>query len=170
MPNRESAPGHPLAAVFEWMSEIDFAVLDQRFAPHGRDYQILVQDRLGADPGTHELTFTHCVEMIYETRVADSAWQLSWGDDLTDYQRWQKVGEPEGYVWGTNWSNAYPGLAAISGSERAVEWTARLGKEMHEAQLETDRFALRLVFHTVRSRKISESVSTISQVHIPIEW
>ena len=161
---------HPLDEVFMWLSDMDFAVLGHRFAPHGRDYQVLVQATLATDPGTHVLTFTHCVELRYETRVHDLVWPRSWTDEFTDYTRWQEAGEPEGYVWGTDWSNAYPGMAAVPDSRSAIDWSESLGKPMFEATLETDRFFLRLVFHSITSRKISESTETISKVIQLIDW
>jgi len=33
-------------------------------------------------------------------------------DRLTDYVEWEAAGKPDGYVWGRNWSLAYPGLEA----------------------------------------------------------
>ena len=39
---------------------------------------------------------------------------------------------------------------------------------MAEISLETDRFRRRLVFHSVRWRRISDDVETIAQVHIPL--
>jgi hypothetical protein len=100
---------HPAEDLLSWLPALDFAVLEHRIPAHGRDYAMLVQDCLGSDPGTHEVTFTHCVEFHYETRVRDDVWPVSWSDDFTDYERWMEAGEPQGYVWGTNWSNAYPG-------------------------------------------------------------
>jgi hypothetical protein len=147
------------------LPEVDFAVLQHRFAEHGRDYVVLIEDCLSLNPGQHELVFTHCVQMDYETRVRDDIWLHSWTDEFTDFVRWSGAGEPEGYVWGTNWSNAYPGLHAVRGSVRAVEWSGRLGKPMFETTLETDRFFLRLIFHSLRVRKISEKTDTISQIH-----
>lgn len=142
-------------------------MLGHGWAEHGRDYLVVVQDMLGSDPGTHELTFTHCVRLDYETRVRDDVWPISWSDEFLDYQGWVDAGEPSGYVWGTNWSNAYPGLSTIDGSQVAAEWANRLGKDMSEAALETDRFHLRLVFHSVSWRRIADDIGTISQVHIP---
>lgn len=155
---------HPLEQLLEWLPGLDFAVLAHGFRDHGRDYSILIEDCLGGDPGQHELVFTHCVRADYETRVADDVWPRSWRDEFTDYQRWQEAGEPDGYVWGTKWSNAYPGLEAVKNSDIAEEWTRRLGKEMFEATLGTDRFFLRLVFHSMRSKKISDSTATISRI------
>ncbi len=118
--------------------------------------------------GSTKLTFTHCVHAFVETRVGDDTWPKSWGEEFIDYDKWLSSGEPGGYVWGTNWSNAYPGISAIEDSAIAKEWSDRLGKSMYEINLETDRFFLRLVFHSIRSEKISDDTSTISKVTIPL--
>lgn len=157
-----------LAALLQWLHPLDFAVLGHGWARHGRDYLIVAQDTLGSDPGTHELTFTHCVRLDYETRVRDDVWPRSWSDEFVDYQAWLDAGEPDGYVWGTDWSNAYPGLSVPERSDLADHWKQRLGKDMAEVGLETDRFLLRLVFHSVLWRKLDDDVGTISQVHIPL--
>jgi hypothetical protein len=157
-----------LLDLLQWLHPIDFAVLGHGWARHGRDYLIVVQDMLGSDPGTHELTFTHCVRLDYETRVRDDVWPISWSDEFLDYQAWLDAGEPGGYVWGTDWSNAYPGLSVPQRSDLADDWMQRLGKEMAEVSLETDRFLLRLVFHSVRWRKLDDDIGTIEQVHIPL--
>jgi hypothetical protein len=159
---------HPLDELLKWLPEVDFAVLEHRFAIHGRDYILLIEDGLSSNRGQHEITFTHCVLAEYETRVMDEVWPKSWGDEFTDYEVWTSAKEPEGYVWGTNWSLAYPGIRAIRDSANATEWSRRLGKQMFEATLETDRFRLRLIFHSIRVRKVSEKTATISQTITPL--
>ena len=154
---------NPLDNLFKWFPQVDFAVLEHRFAKHGRDYILFVEDCLGSDPGQHEIVFTHCVKAECETRVTDEVWLKSWREEFTDYQGWTSAGEPDGHVWGTNCSLAYPGLRAVLDSGEAASWTQRIGKDMFEATLETDRFFLQLVFHSLRSRKTSEENGTISQ-------
>jgi hypothetical protein len=160
--------GHPADRLLEWLPEADFAVMDHGFTPHGRDYRVVVQDALGGDPGTHELVFTHCVQLDYETRVKDHVWPRSWTDEFVDYHRWRAAGEPAGYVWGTNWSNAYPGWSIVRDSDLARRWGTRLGKSLFEVGLETDRFYLRLIFHSIKTRKLDDDVGVISQIHIPL--
>ncbi len=92
------------------MAHCDFAVLGHGLLPHGRDYAFMIEDCLGRDPGRHEIVFTHCVALEYETRVRDDVWPVSWADEFLDYQRWIAAGEPDGYVWGSEWSMAYPGV------------------------------------------------------------
>jgi hypothetical protein len=154
----------PIDELLNWLPSVDFAVLEHHFANHGRDYLLLVEDCLGSNPGQHEIVFTHCVKAEYETRVRDEVWQKSWSEEFTDYGRWTGAGEPDGYVWGTNWSLVYPGLPAVPDSAEAADWSKRLSKQMFETTLATDRFSLRLIFHSVRSRKTSDEYKTISQV------
>jgi hypothetical protein len=132
-------------------------------APHGRDYFLILQA-----VGTYELTLTHVVEFHYETRVRDDVWPVSWDDRLTDYAAWEAEGAPAGYVWGTNWSLAYPGLEAPDHDAKAEHWSERLGKPMFAAIIETDRFRLSIIFHSARTRKLSDDSSTVRKVLIPL--
>jgi len=75
--------------------------------------------------------------------------------------------EPESYVWGTNWSLADPGFQAVPDSARAARWSRRLGKQTVETTLGADRFLLRLVYHSMRSRKPSKKHDTVSQIIQP---
>jgi hypothetical protein len=159
---------HPFEEILKWLPNMDFAVLAHGWAEHGRDYRLVVEDCLGSDPGQHEITLTHCVRLDYETRVRDETFQKSWTDEFTDYKKWQESGEPNGYVWGTNWSDAYPGVTAVAHSDLARQWTKRLNHEMHEVVIETDRFFMRIIFHSARSRKRNDSTATISKVIIPL--
>jgi hypothetical protein len=159
---------NPLADhLARWLPAVDVAVLGHGFAAHGRDYSFVLQDAVGPEPGTFELIFTHVVQLNYETRVRDDGWRDSWDDRFTDYARWEAAGEPDGYVWGTNWSMADPGFEAPDIAPAARDWSRRLGKAMHQMSLETNQFRIELVFHEVRVRRISDDTSTVSQVIIP---
>ncbi len=150
------------------LSEYDFGVLEHGFAPHGRDYRFVIQDSLCNDPGTYELTFTHVVDLKYETRVAEKVWPISWTDEFTDYAKWQASGEPDGYVFGTDWSLAYPGISILLASAETQDWTNRLQHPMHSASVETDRFYISLVFSDVRHRRLSDEIGTVRKVVIPL--
>jgi len=150
------------------LPEIDFGVMNHGFADHGRDYIFIIEIASG---GTFELLFTHVVQLDYQTRVADEVWQRSWADEFTSYQAWEAAGEPDGYVFGTNWSLAYPGVTAMDEHSDAVSWSRRLNQPMHAAQVETDRFSILLVYSGVRLRRLSAENSTVSKVIIPLdEW
>src|SRR5271156_3210139 len=116
---------NPLDELLKWLPEMDFAVLEHRFAEHGRDYHLVVEDCLGSNPGQHEIVFTHCVEAECTTRVGDESWLKSWDDEFPDSNRWTAAGEQPGYVWGTNGSAADPGPRAVLDSARAAEWSRR---------------------------------------------
>ncbi|WP_271067056.1 hypothetical protein [Caulobacter sp. NIBR1757] len=157
-------PENPLQTIVrDWLPEIDFGVMSHGFAPHGRDYNFIIEAG-----GTYELTLTHVVDLHVETRVPDEVWPLSWDDVLTDYPAWEAAGHPEGYVWGNNWSLAYPGLDAPDEHQSAQHWSKRLRKPMFAASIETDRFRLSAVFHNARSRKLSDQAPTIGKVLIPL--
>ena len=146
-----------------WLPQVDFAVTHHGFAAHGRDYVGILQAK-----ATYELTLTHVVECHYETRVRDDVWPMSWEDCLTDYAQWQAAGEPRGYVWGTNWSMGYPGLEIPDEDPIAATWAKRLGKPTYAVMIETDRFKLSLVFHSARSRSLSDNDEIIQRVLMPL--
>jgi hypothetical protein len=160
---------NPLSAHFEnGLSEIDVGVMSHGFAEHGRDYRFILEDCLGTSPGTYRLTLTHVVAMEYRTALPVSAWSEAWSDDFIDYDRWEAAGEPNGYVFGANWSNAYPGFVALADHAGAAEWALKLGRPMYAASLHTDLFKMTLVFHDALLVKVSDDTSTISKVTMPL--
>jgi hypothetical protein len=159
---------HPVTQLLEWFPQCDFAVLGHGFTEYGRDYQVFVETQYGKDPGRGILLFTHVTEAHVTTAVRDDVWPRSWDDVFTDYAAWQQAGEPDGYVWGSNWSLAYPGMEPVEPSEKAAGWAARLGCEMYEATITSDRFALGLVFHGIRWQKIDDRTDIVSKVMIPL--
>jgi hypothetical protein len=165
----DSATDNPLTKLLgDALPKYDFAVLEHGFAPHGRDYRFLIQDSLCSDPGTYELIFTHVVDLKYETRVGDKDWPISWADEFTDYAKWQASGEPEGYVFGTDWSLAYPGIETLPASPNAEDWSRRLQRPMCSASIETDRFRISLIFSDVRHRKLSDEIGVVRKVLLPL--
>ncbi|GAA0617826.1 hypothetical protein GCM10009422_11370 [Brevundimonas kwangchunensis] len=157
---------HPVSALTtEWLPECDFAVMNHGFMTHGRDYQIIIQDMISARPGTHRLTFTHVVRADCQTALSADGWSGSWDDIFLDYELSKDL---DGYVWGTNWSLAYPGITALIGDYEADEWTRKVRRPMYAATLETDRFSLRLIFHSLRSEMVTDDTSLVKQVIIPL--
>jgi hypothetical protein len=159
---------HPFNALPDWLPDCDFGVMDHGFLPHGRDYSFLVEVSMGKNPGRYQVQLTHVVEFAHTTAVAEDHWRKSWGDAFLDYQSWVDAGEPEGYVWGTCWSLAWPGVSAKEPSPRASSWAARLGHPMYEAEIATDRFRINLVFHSLRWTKVSDETSVVSRVVLPL--
>ena len=148
----------------------DVAVLHHGFVSHLRDYELLTEtDWIGDAAGRYRYLFTHCVVANSETRVRDEVWTKSWDDVFTHYERWLQAEEPDGFVWGTNWALAYPGWEYHADSEQARSWSERLGRKMHEVSIETNTYALRLIFHSVRIEKVSGDTDLIRQVLIPLD-
>jgi hypothetical protein len=148
----------------DWLPEYDFGVMSHGFAPHGRDYIWIIQ----TPGGTHELTLTHVVDLRYETHVLDKGDSGSWDDRLTDYTTAYAPGAPSGYVWGTNWSLAYPGLEAPDEDPKAKECSERAGRPMFAMAITTDRFRIAIIFHGSRSRRLSDDTSTLKQGIFPL--
>lgn len=159
---------HPVTRLLEWLPDCDFAVLEHGLTAHGRDYHILIEHSGYNHPGRHRLIFTHVVELSFTTEVRDDVWPGSWSDVFIDYATWEQAGEPEGYVWGVNWSLAYPGLKPIEPSGKAATWTQRVQHPMHEASLTTNQFHLGIVFHELRAERIDDRTDLISKVIIPL--
>ena len=104
----------------------DSSVVSHGFARHVRDYDVVI-DVVAARPdgsrgyveGRYRYRFTHCVEAHVVTEVSDDVWLLSWSDHFIDYAAWVDAGSPEGFVWGVNAADAYPGLTYMSESDLA---------------------------------------------------
>ena len=149
----------------EFLPEIDFGVLGHGFMPYSRDYYVVAQI---VGYGVYRCIFTHCVLASVETRVRDSTWSVSWKDEFIDYDAWENSGNPDGFVWGTNCSLAYPGLRYIEESAAAADWSERIGRRMNEVTLETEVFFLRLICHDIRKEKLSEEQSPTNRVLNPL--
>jgi hypothetical protein len=160
---------HPVARLLDWFPDCDFAILEHGFAAHGRDYHLVVEHSGFNEPGRHRLIFTHVVDLGLTTEIRDEVWPRSWSDEFIDYAAWEKAGHPDGYVWGSNWSLAYPGLEAVVPSDVAANWSARVQHPMHEAVVTSERFRLRLVFHDLITEKIDDRTDLVSQVVIPLK-
>ena len=160
---------HPLSRLLDdLLPEMDVGVVSHGFAPHGRDYVLLIQNSFPVRPGTYRVTFTHAVEVAVSTALDDNAWQHSWSDDFIDYERWKAVGTPDGYVFGVNWSLAYPGFEAIKDDPSALSWSEKLKRDMYAATVETDLFKLKLIFHDAHIDRVSDDASIVAQVITPL--
>lgn len=161
---------NPLQALLnDRLPEVDVGVMSHGFAKHGRDYVFILEDCISGNPGTYKLTFTHVVDLRCTTAVRPEIWQRSWADEFIDYARWEAAGEPNGYIFGTDWSLAYPGFAALENDAGAVSWSQKLGRPMYAATIETDRFKMALVFHDAHLEQMSEEAPTVRQVISPLD-
>jgi hypothetical protein len=147
---------------------LDSAITSHGYAPYLRDYDVVVRVPAALPPeipdgptiggyimGVFRYRFTHCPEVCVVTSVRDEVWKCSWDDVFIDYAKWEAAGHPEGFVWGVNYGDAYPGISYVAGSPLAGQWAGRLGREMHEVMIETNTFDLRLVCHDLRVHKLA---------------
>jgi hypothetical protein len=157
----------------EYGGFVDVGILQHGFAPHMRDYDVHFEAlwgkvKWGDQKGTYLLRFSHCPEATTTTRVSDESWKHSWADLFIDSAKWEAAGEPEGFLWGTCWSLAYPGLSYVEVSERAKHWSERLGKLMHEVAIETEAFRVHIIFHDFSVTKLSDEVQVVDKVISPL--
>ena len=146
----------------------DVAILRHGFTNYARDYQfyIAAYQWIGDLEGSYVLTFSHCYDLTYKTLVPDDVLKESWDDLFIDYKTWKKNNEPNGMVWGINWSLAFPGFKEVVNSDKAMDWSKRLDKPMKEVKLETTSFEISLTYENWKLEKISNEASTIRQVSL----
>jgi hypothetical protein len=172
---------------------LDSAIVFHGYAQYLRDYDIVIDVPAALPPGVplvrqttastviplgdsagsyimgrYRYRFTHCPEVRVTSRVGDETWRRSWDDLFIDYETWERAGNPEGFVWGVNWADAYPGLEYVGGSELAASWSERLAREMHEITVESNTFALQLVCHDLCIDQLATG-DPITQVLSPVE-
>lgn len=148
---------------------IDSAILSHGFMPYKRDYYFHIET-LWREPlaGQYLLIFRHCYEMTYQIFTGGETILESWNDCFIDMKEYENAGEPDGYVWGTNWISAYPGFSLVENSSKAQSWTQKLDKQMQEVELEADIMKMNFVFHEWRLKKLNNETGLISQVLFPL--
>lgn len=147
---------------------LDSAVVSHGFTSYSRDYDVVIETPAALPPGVpigdttgsylegrYRYRFTHCMEAHLTTAVRDDVWQESWDEVFTNSVAWQAAGSPDGFVWGVDYADAYPGLSYVTESARASLWTGRLAREMHEIVIETNTFVLNLVCHDLRIQRLA---------------
>ncbi len=161
----------------DWVADplFDSAIVRHGFTPHMRDYDVIVEvpaakpDGSGSYiEGQYRYRFTHCVEAHVETTVKPDTWKVSWGDEFTSYSAWDRAGSPDGYVWGVESSDGYPGASLVADSPRAAVWSERLDRAMYEIQIETNAFLMKLVCHDLRVTQLAVGDPTTGDV-MPLE-
>jgi hypothetical protein len=149
----------------------DAAVLRHGFTDYMRDYEIIVGARNGP-PNTdvHKYQFIGCVEAYYQTKISPEVFSQSLFDDFVysgpDYPDEE---DPEGFIWGVRFSEAYPGLTYVENGERAAYWSSMLGRKMHEITLDTNVFHLRLVFADIRYAFLGHEPEVTISKDMPLE-
>jgi hypothetical protein len=157
-------------ALLEREDFFDAAIRRHGFADYMRDYEIIVSGRYGPSrDDVHRYHFVGCVEARYTTALVPESFVRSLGDEFVyagpDYPDKR---EPDGVIWGTRWSGAYPGLEYIDEGERAKHWTRVCGIPMHEIELTTEAFQLTLVFADARHEYLGREADVNLPKQFPI--
>jgi hypothetical protein len=145
----------------------DNALLSHSYTNYMRDYELLIEVHVGpAESGMYSYLFRYCVEALVRTSVPSDIYRASLDDRLIEYESGKDL---DGYVWGVNWSQLYPGWELIEPSERAERWSREFGLDFHEVQIETNAYAIALVFADLTITRRSARLSPgINQTYIPL--
>lgn len=134
-----------------------------------RDYDVFIHvtadPRTGIKPEYLRYRFTHCVRATVKTAISSEVWARSLDERLLDYDAAIESGV-DGYVWGVNYHDLYPGISLVEESTEAAEWADRLGIPFHEAVLETNGHHIELVFSDLVVTKIGPGFAPFA---IPLE-
>ncbi|MET4622857.1 hypothetical protein ABIE18_004336 [Arthrobacter sp. 2762] len=149
--------GHELLAAFE--EAFDHSVVFHGFAEHLRDYDVFIymsaDPRSGIKPKYLRYRFTHCVLATVKTAISPKTWARSLDERLLHYDAAIESGV-NGYVWGVNFHDLYPGISLVEESGEAAAWGDRLGIPFYEARLETNAQYLDLVFSDLVVTEVGE--------------
>lgn len=125
----------------------DQGVVYHGFTDYMRDYEMIVHftadPRTGIAPTYERYLFRMCVHATVDTTLAPESWAVSLDERLIDYESGVEL---DGYVWGVKWHMLYPGARVLTKTPRAAQWSAALGIDFHEVEIETNAHKLHLVF------------------------
>ena len=125
----------------------DHALVHHAFTPYTRDYEVIVYvtaDPVTGIPPVHlRYLFTHCVEADVRSELPVETWRASLDERLIDHATGQDL---DGFVWGVNWQELYPGMTVVSPSSRTQRWADGVGIDFHEVRIETNSQLITLVF------------------------
>jgi hypothetical protein len=137
-----------IEAAFE--DAFDAGLLFHAFANTMRDYEAIVEK--SASPSsdiatrTDRYTFKACVEVEARTSLSPSTWKRSVMDDrLLNATVANELGL-DGYVWGVEHQDIYPGFKLLPHSDRAHHWERMLGMPFYEATFEGNAHQFSLIF------------------------
>jgi hypothetical protein len=127
-------------------------VLDQALVFHGftrylRDYDIfmyvIANPRTETAPQYLRYRFRYCVRASVTSALSPQIWSRSLDEQLVDYDRGSDL---DGYLWGVQWQNLYPGMELVDESTDAQQWFRDLDLPFYEAIIETNVQKISLVF------------------------
>lgn len=137
-------------ALLEQHDFFDQAIIRHGFTDYMRDYELIVQFA-GQDAGFWKYQFVGCVEAVCVSALPAQSLAQSMADEYVLADLRPSAGElPAGFIWAVRCADVYPGWTYVEDGERVAHWSKLLGRKMHEIDIETNVFNLRLVFADVR--------------------
>jgi hypothetical protein len=122
------------------LSEIyDVLILHHHFLDHNRDYEFFIE----MFSGRYSLVFCHTYQLEYKVTLESDTMLKSVDNKCLDHKACIADKDFDGYIWGSNYVNAYPGFSVNNKSKKAELWSAKLGIKMHEILLETEVYAIK---------------------------
>ena len=156
-----------LQEVMTTFDVFDNALLSHGYRPYMRDYELIVEVHVGpAEQGTYSYLFRFCVEVHINTALTDKQYRESLDDRLIVYESGKDL---DGFLWGVNWSALYSGWMLERASERAANWTERIGIPFHEVRIEGNVHNMTLIFAELTVTKLSDRIDPgINSLLIPL--
>jgi hypothetical protein len=144
------------AGIRELLADVyDHGLLHHAYTPAMRDYELVVaassDPRLGRPVEHLSYLFTHCVSATVTSALPPALWARSWDDELVHPDPDRVY---DAFVWGVEWQPLYPTFDLVEQSAEAARWSAALGREFHELELESNAHRVRLVFSELRVRPV----------------
>jgi len=130
------------------------------FTNYMRDYELIVYQsvdpnpRYGLVPRHLRFLFRFCSEAGVRSTVSPDAWSESMDDRLLHLRTVTR--EAEGYVWGVQCQNLYPGATIVEDSPRARFWQDQIGVPFHEVLIEANAHTICLVFSDLTIEQVGE--------------
>jgi hypothetical protein len=152
------------------MTEAFDDVFDQALVFHGftdymRDYDVFVyataDPRTGIAPEYLRYRFKHCVRASVTSAASPETWSRSLDDRLIDFEQGREL---DGLVWGVRWQVLYPGAKLLPGTAETEVWSARLGRPVHEAMIETNIHTISLIFSDLSVDRVEAGYSPFTVV------
>ena len=82
-------------------------------------------------------------------------------DRLIDFEEGREL---DGLVWGVRWQLLYPGAKLLPGTAETEVWSARLGRPVHEAMIETNIHIISLIFSGLSVDRVEAGYSPFTVV------
>jgi hypothetical protein len=127
------------------------------FTCYMRDYELIVfqsaDPRSGIAPRHLRFLFRICPEVSVRSVVRPEVWSRSMDDALLSQRHVTR--QSEGYIWGVQCQELYPGATVMGDSERARSWAGQVGVEFHEVEISANAHQISLVFADLQVEEVA---------------